>query len=301
MSRYTGYVYAAASAAAYGTNPIFAKPLYADGMNTDSVLLFRYLFAVLVMIVMMAWGGYRRQKPLSETFSVNRHNMPQLILMGILMALSSITLFASYHYMPVGIASTLLFVYPILVAVIMTLCYGERLSWLVVGCLAIASMGILLLCPMDGGGLAIDDTFLIGMLLVILSSLSYAIYLVGLNKTRLRTVASMPVTFYVLCFGTLLFVGRLLTVESLTLPEHPVMWLNLLALGVFPTVISLICTALAIQRIGSTHTALLGALEPVTAVVLGVLLLGETVSWREGCGMVLILLAVSLVVCRRKQ
>lgn len=300
MSRYSGYVYAAASAAAYGTNPIFAKPLFADGMNPDSVVFFRYVFAVMVMAGMMAWEAVRKHTTLAGTFRVSRHNVPQLILMGLLMAMSSITLFASYNYMPVGIASTLLFVYPILVAVIMTLCYGERLSWLVVACLAVASVGIMLLCPMDGGGLAIDDRFFIGMLLVILSSLSYAIYLVGLNKTRLRTVASMPVTFYVLCFGTLLFVARLLTVESLTVPQHGIMWLNLLALGVVPTVISLVCTALAIQRIGSTHTALLGALEPVTAVTLGILLLGETVSWREGLGMILILLSVTLVVCRRK-
>lgn len=300
MSRYSGYVYAAASAAAYGTNPIFAKPLFADGMNPDSVVFFRYVFAVIVMAVMMAWETARKHTTLAGPFRVSRHNVPQLILMGLLMAMSSITLFASYNYMPVGIASTLLFVYPILVAVIMTLCYGERLSWLVVACLAVASVGIMLLCPMDGGGLAVDDRFFIGMLLVILSSLSYAIYLVGLNKTRLRTVASMPVTFYVLCFGTLLFVVRLLTVESLTFPRHGIMWLNLLALGVVPTVISLVCTALAIQRIGSTHTALLGALEPVTAVSLGILLLGETVSWREGLGMLLILFSVTLVVCRRK-
>lgn len=299
-SRTLGYLFAAASAAAYGTNPIFAKPCYADGMNVDSVLFFRYLFAVIVMLVMMAVGARRHSHTLKETFRMNRHNLSQLVLMGILMALSSITLFASYNFMPVGIASTLLFMYPILVAVIMTLIYGERLSWLVVLCLVIATSGIMLLCPMDEQGFAITETFMIGMLLVILSSLSYAIYLVGLNKSRLRTIASMPVTFYVILFGSSLFVGRLLTVSDLTLPQNGWMWLNLLALGVFPTVVSLVCTALAIQRIGSTQAALLGALEPVTAVILGVLILGESVSLREVAGMFLILSAVTLVVCRRK-
>lgn len=295
-----GYIFAALSAAAYGTNPIFAKPLYADGMNPDSVLLFRYVFAVAVLIGMMLYNGMKQGKSMRETFSVSRHNLPQLFLLGFMMALSSLTLFVSYNYIPVGIASTLLFVYPILTALIMTLCFHERLSWLVVLSLSIACGGIALLCPMEEGGISLSGNFFIGLLIVMLSGLSYAIYLVGLNKTRVRTIASMPVTLYVLLFGTLLFVVRLALFSPLTLPQTPLLWLNLLALGVFPTVISLVLTAKAIQNIGSTQTALLGALEPVTAVILGYFILGEGVSLRDMGGMVLILSAVTLVVCRRK-
>lgn len=294
-----GYLFAILSAAAYGTNPIFAKPLYNDGMNTDSVLVFRYIFAVIVLALMMCYNASRNGK-WKETFKVGRHNLPQLILLAFMMAMSSLTLFMSYHYIPVGIASTLLFVYPIMTALIMTLCYGEKLSWLVVLCLAIACSGIVLLCPMEEGSITLSGQFLIGFLIAIMSGLAYAIYLVGLNKTRLRTVASMPVTLYVLIFGTLLFVFRLIWFAPLTLPEHPIMWLNLLALGIFPTVISLVCTAKAIQNIGSTQTALCGAVEPVTAVILGVIILGEAVSFRDILGMILILVAVLLVVGKRK-
>ena len=141
---------------------------------------------------------------------------------------------------------------------------------------------------------------MIGALLVLLSSLSYAIYLVGLNKTRVRTIASMPVTFYVLCFGFLLFVWRICFGGAFTLPQHGVMWLNLIALGLLPTVVSLLLTAWAIQRIGSTSTALFGALEPVTAVALGIIFLGESINLREFMGMVLIFVSVTLVVYRRK-
>lgn len=301
-----GYLYAALAAASYGTNPIFAKPLYADGMNPDSVLLFRYVFGFLLLALMMCYNGWRRGD-IKGAFRVSRHTLPQLVLMGILMALSSLTLFVSYNYMPVGIASTLLFIYPILVAVIMTLCFHERMSWLVVVCLLLATTGIALLCKSDEPTAAVEvvseasvvSPFMVGLLLVMLSSLSYAIYLVGLNKTRLRTVASMPVTLYVIFFGMFLFVGRLLISSPFTIPEHPLMWLNLVALGLLPTVVSLIFTAKAIQNIGSTQTALFGALEPVTAVVLGILLLGETISFREFIGMVLILGAVTMVVRRK--
>jgi drug/metabolite transporter (DMT)-like permease len=101
-------------------------------------------------------------------------------------------------------------------------------------------------------------------------------------------------------FGTFVFVIRLLISSPLSLPMHPNMWLNLLGLGLLPTIVSLVCTAKAIQYIGSTQTALLGAMEPVTAVVLGVIILGEAVSFRDILGMILIFVAVTLVVCRRK-
>ncbi len=303
-----GYVFAALAAASYGTNPVFAKPLYADGMNPDSVLLFRYAFGIALLGLLMIWNGWRRHN-LSTAFRVNRHSLPQLVILGILMALSSLTLFLSYNYMPVGIASTLLFTYPILVAVIMTLVYHEPMSWLVVVCLLLATSGVGMLCeqgetPLNTSNLSNSpwgvSPFMIGALLVLLSSLSYAIYLVGLNKTRVRTIASMPVTFYVLCFGFLLFVWRICFGGVFTLPQHGVMWLNLIALGLLPTVVSLLLTAWAIQRIGSTQTALFGALEPVTAVALGIIFLGESINLREFFGMVLIFVSVTLVVYRRK-
>lgn len=322
LNNYKGYLYAALAAAAYGTNPIFAKPCYADGMNPDTVLLFRYVLGLLLLAVVMGYNAWRKHN-FRGTFVVNRHTLPQLILMGILMALSSLTLFVSYNYMPVGIASTLLFIYPILVAVIMTLCFHEKMSWLVVGCLLLATFGITLLCkggePTPDAQLTattpdsplttttlnsklstLNSSFAVGFLFVMLSSLSYAIYLVGLNKTRVRTIASMPVTLYVIFFGMFLFVGRLLMGTPLMLPNHPLTWLNLFGLGLFPTVVSLVLTAKAIQHIGSTQTALFGALEPVTAVVLGILLLGEVISLREFVGMVLIFVSVTLVMCRRR-
>ena len=309
MKNYTGYVFAALAAASYGTNPVFAKPLYADGMNPDSVLLFRYAFGIALLGLLMIYNGWRRHN-LSTAFRVSRHSLPQLVILGILMALSSLTLFLSYNYMPVGIASTLLFTYPILVAVIMTLVYHEPMSWLVVICLLLATSGVGMLCeqappsPSNLSNLSNSpwgvSPFMIGALLVLLSSLSYAIYLVGLNKTRVRTIASMPVTFYVLCFGFLLFVWRICFGGAFTLPQHGVMWLNLIALGLLPTVVSLLLTAWAIQRIGSTQTALFGALEPVTAVVLGIIFLGESINLREFMGMVLIFVSVTLVVYRRK-
>ena len=149
--KFQGYLFAALAAATYGTNPIFAKPLYAAGMNTDSVLLFRYLIAIAMMWLLLLWRCHSLKRIL-QVCKVRRADLPQLFVMGLLMSASSILLFVSYNYMPVGIASTLLFIYPILVALIMTVCFREHLSWTIVSCLVLASTGIALLCKSDNAG-----------------------------------------------------------------------------------------------------------------------------------------------------
>ena len=190
--------------------------------------------------------------------------------------------------MEAGIASTILFVYPIMVAVIMALVFKEKISLQTALCMALALGGIALLYKgPDGATLS-----LIGTVLALASALTYAIYIVGINQTTLKNTATLTVTFYVLVFGVSLFIIRLLTGVELTTPSHWYMWANILALSIFPTAISFLCTTSAIQYIGSTPTAILGALEPVTAIFFGITVFGERMTAREGLGIVMILIAV---------
>ena len=115
-----GYILGAIAAATYGMNPLFALPLYNDGMDPDSVLFYRYLFAIPILGIMLKARG--------RSFKVERRQIPPLVTYGILLSLSSLSLFLSYQYMDAGIASTLLFVYPIMVALIMAFVFKERLS-----------------------------------------------------------------------------------------------------------------------------------------------------------------------------
>ena len=274
----------AVAAATYGMNPLFALPLYDDGMNTDSVLLFRYLLAIPIIAVMILIRG--------RSFAVERRHAAPLAVMGMLMAFSSLALFMSYRHMDAGIASTLLFVYPIMVALLMALLFRERLPLATVLCIAAALGGISLLYKGSDG--AVLSTA--GTLWVVSSALAYAIYIVGVNRSGLKDVATLTVTFHVLSWGVLLFVVRLCMTGGLTLPDKWYLWANLVSLAVFPTAISLICTTSAIQYIGSTPTAILGALEPVTAVLIGVTVFGERLTVREIAGLVLIIGAVTMVV-----
>lgn len=281
-----GYGLAALAAAAYGTNPAFAVPLYGDGMNPASVLLFRYLMGIPVLSVIMI------VRKLSFRFDLQQaiHTM----ILGVLMAISSLALFESYNYMNSGVASTLLFIYPVMVAVLMMFFFHEKFSVSTVLCLIVMALGLMFLMkPQSGTSIS---TF--GFVLVILSALTYALYIVMVNvSATVRMIPTTKLLFYVLGWGSLVYVAMMICGTRATVPGAGWGWLNLFALAVIPTVISLACTTRAIQLIGSTPTAILGALEPVSAVVLSVFVLGQSLTGRDIIGGMLIIVATTIVIC----
>lgn len=260
-----GYILGAVAAATYGMNPLFTLPLYKEGMNPDSVLFFRYLFAIPILGIMLKARG--------RSFSLKRKEILPLVILGWLVAISSLTLFQSYNYMEAGIASTILFVYPILVALIMAVAFKEKVTLQTALCIFLALSGIGLLYK-GGDGTTLS---LVGVGLVMASALSYAIYIVGVNRPILKDVATLKVTFYVLLFGLSLFLVRVDFGQSLHVVDKWYLWGNLIALAIFPT-------------------AILGALEPVTAVFFGVTIFGESLTPRLCCGIILIILAVTFII-----
>lgn len=288
MSNLKGYLFAAIAAASYGTNPIFAIPLYREGISVTSVLFMRYAMAVAIMFV-----ATMIKSP--KAFVIKPKYVGLLAFMGILMVLSSIALFESYKYLSAGIASTLLFFYPVMVAVIMAIFYKERLTKKSWACLITAFLGVVILSKNDDGGFI----SLLGLTLVMLSSLSYAIYLVYINRGPMKKINTSTITFYVILGGFLVMIPYCLLDGGLMLPKTTPAWINAIGLGFFPTVISLIFTSRAIALIGSTETAIFGALEPLTAVILGILILGETLTITPAIGMILIFTSVTVLMMKR--
>lgn len=285
-SKAWGYLLAAVAAAAYGTNPAFAVPLYdAEGMNAASVLLFRYLMGLPILAALMAWRG--------TGFALSRNEWLPVGTLGVLMALSSLGLFESYKWMNSGVASTLLFVYPVMVALLMALFFHERLRLSLGICLAVMGAGLALLMRQEPG----MELSVYGCLLVGISALTYALYIIMVNvSARIRAIPTTRLLFYVLLSGSFVFVALFFAGTPLTMPSAPLGWVNLGSLALIPTVISLACTTRAIQLIGSTPTAILGALEPVAAVVLSVIVLHQTLTGREIIGGILILAAAVIVI-----
>lgn len=285
-SKLKGTLCGVGAAVSYGMNPLGVLPLYADGINTNSVLFYRYGLAVVIMALFMIVQR--------KSFSVTIKELCILMPLGVLFVLSSLTLFESFHYMDAGVASTLLFVYPVLVAVMMAVFFKEKVTAVTVFSILLSLSGIGLLY---GGG----DTgtlSLTGVMFVLASSLSYAIYIVVVNKSSLR-MSSVKLTFYVMLFGlSVIIINALIGGEDTVIQRLTTlrMWIFASILALFPTVISLILMVIAVHEIGSTPTAVMGALEPLTAVVLGVTLFNEAFTFRLAVGIILILSAVIMIV-----
>ena len=279
-NRLKGFTYGAVAAASYGMNPLFALPLYGAGMSVDSVLFYRYFFAVVMLGILM--------KVKKQSFALKKTDIFPLAVMGLLFSFSSFFLFESYNYMDAGIASTILFVYPVLVAIIMAVFFHEKVSFITMFSIALAFTGISLLYE-GGDGKTLS---MLGVLFVILSSLTYAIYIVGVNRSSLKELPTAKLTFYALLFGISIYVVRLDFCTA-------VLWANVLSLALFPTIISLVLMTLSIHLIGSTPAAILGALEPVTALFFGVVVFGEQLTPRIMLGVLMILTAVTLIIAAK--
>lgn len=285
-SKLKGTLCSIGAAVSYGLNPLGALPLYSQGINTNTVLFFRYGLAVVLLALFML---FKRQ-----AFAITKKETSILVALGILFAMSSLTLFLSFHYMGAGIACTLLFVYPVMVAVMMTVFFKEKLTIITILSIILALSGIALLYKGNDG----DVLNITGVILVMISSLTYAIYIIVVNKSPLR-ISSVKLTFYVLLFGVISLIIYSLAgdqnnyIQMLTTPE---MWFYALILALFPTVISLLLMVVAVHEIGSTPTAIMGALEPLTAVVIGVVMFGEQLTLRMATGVLMILVAVFFII-----
>lgn len=286
-----GVMNGAVAAASYGTNPLFTLPLYSMGVGTNSVLFYRYAFAVIIYgIWLKCFKKISLNISLMELFPVT--------ILGILFSLSSLTLFEAFKYIEAGIACTILFIYPVMVAVLMAIFFKEKLTKTVFSAIGLTSVGILLLY----NGKPNSCLNLYGVGIVLTSALMYALYIVGVKNIKtVRRINSAKMSFYVMLSGMLVYIYNLKFCTQLQILDKPFAWVLVICLALFPTIISIETITIAIKLIGSTKTAILGALEPLTAIFFGVLLFHEQLTVRIVCGVMLILLGVFLIVTRKKS
>ena len=290
-SHIAGVMNGAVAAASYGTNPLFTLPLYSMGVGTNSVLFYRYAFAVIIYgIWLKCFKKISLNISLMELFPVT--------ILGILFSLSSLTLFEAFKYIEAGIACTILFIYPVMVAVLMAIFFKEKLTKTVLSAIGLTSVGILLLY----NGKPDSCLNLYGVGIVLTSALMYALYIVGVKNIKtVRRINSAKMSFYVMLSGMLVYIYNLKFCTQLQIIDKPFAWVLVICLALFPTIISIETITIAIKLIGSTKTAILGALEPLTAIFFGVLLFHEQLTVRIVCGVMLILLGVFLIVTRKKS
>lgn len=272
-----------AAAVCYGTNPLGALKLYAEGMQTNSVLFYRFGLAwVIIAIVML----FRK-----ESLKVTRQEFTALTGLGLLFIVSSLTLYLSFHYMAAGVASTILFTYPVMTAVIMAVFFRERITWTTVCALVLSGVGVALLYWSDNAG----TLSTIGVVLVLASALSYALYIILVNRSNLQ-MSSFKINFYVLFYCALgMVVYSLIAGLPLNLPQTAISWFYVGWLAIVPAIFALVLMVYAAKYVGSTATAILGALEPLTAVLIGIFVFNEPFTLNLAIGIVLILGAVVII------
>lgn len=279
-----GVLCAIIAGVSYGTNPLGGLIMYGEGLNPSSVVYYRFVLASACFAVIMLMSKISFKVSLKELFT--------LAILGLLFSASALTLFTSFLYMDAGLASTIFFIYPIFVALTMALLFREKLTTTIIIAIVFTLGGIALLYRGDAEGFSLK-----GVLCVLGSAISYCAYMVVINQSKI-IMSALKMNFYMAIFCLLgVFLFSLTTADNHLRPlQTPVAFMGAIFLAIVPTIISLTFMVKAIKIIGSTPTSIIGALEPLTAVAIGVLLFNELFTMRMALGITLILSGVLILI-----
>lgn len=275
----------------YGLNPLFAMPLMNKGVATGSILFFRYFFAVLIL------GGFLLLR--KQSFKVSFKQAGILLVLGLLYTSSSLFLFEAYKYIASGLATTLIFLYPVLVAIIMVFLKTVP-SWPVWLAIAATFGGVILMTQCEAGE-SLNPT---GIFLSLGSALVYAFFIVIINRSK--SIASIPntlLTFYALSTGVFVFLIKVILSGTPILSGISATsdWLNLIGLAILPTIISTATLAVATRNIGATKASVLGVFEPITAILVGTLMFGEPLTFNIILGISIAIISVTFMIAITKR
>ncbi len=286
MNKFKGFLYGIVASSTFGLLPLFTLPVMGEGLTTFSILSYRMLFASILVAVLMLIGRV--------SFATNLKELRWFAVLGFLYYGSAALLFQAYGGMASGLATTLHFMYPVSVTVIMALVYKQRPSVVTICAIILSLVGVALLCLRESNT---GVSSLLSILLVLLSGVCYAVYLVLVSTVkRINQQNSQKLTFYVLMFSGAFFMLSTLQGGGLQIIPSASAGINLLLMATLPTLLSNLALVRSVKNIGSTLTSVLGAMEPLTAIIVGILVFDESLRGLMVVGIILILVSVSLIV-----
>lgn len=285
-----GIIYALISSITFGLLPFFSIPVKAQGMSSETLMFYRFLFSIII------YGLYLLFR--KANFRISKKNIRDIILIGGAgYGLTGLTLVSSYDYIPSGIGTTIGFQFPVMISIFMWLFYKERLQRSIYISLALSLLGVFLLSYSPEHGMVSGY----GIFLLTITNLMYSMYIIGVNKSSMKDIDSSVLTFYVitismiLCLGLSLIRGTLIPIPSIEAAG------SILFMSLLSTIVANLTLILAIKSIGSTITALLSPLEPVTAIIIGIIVFNENINIQIFTGVIIIILAVILIVLNQKR
>lgn len=286
-----GYPAGIISGIAYGLNPLFAKPLMNNGAAVESILFFRYLFAV-VMLGAFLWICGR-------SFRVTAKQAGVLLVLGLLYAASSLCLFGAYNYIASGLATTLVFLSPVLVAIIMA-CLGVVPSW-PVWLAIVATFGGVFIMAQGSGDEVIDPW---GVVLSLGSALAYALFVVVINRSKaIAGISHTLLTFYALAVGVVVFLGKMLVSDAPVTAgiDSGFAWMCIVGHALLPTIVSIATLAVSARNIGATKATVLGVFEPIAAILVGTIVFNEPLTLSIVAGICISIVAVTVMIALTKR
>lgn len=289
-----GLFYAAVSSASFGFSPLFSLALIAAGLSHFDVLSYRWLIAATVLVIYAVC-----KKKSLKLNSIDE--VWKVVLLSALRSITSITLLIGYANIASGIASTINFMYPVIVALCMMIIYGEDRSWVNVLAIILSIVGVYLMANSDAAVVTGGNTSL-GLTCSLISAFSFAAYYIVMKKSKADKIEAVKFTTWIMLLSAAYFIVCAIIFEGqITIVKDLKSWLNILGLGLWATMVSNFTGVKAVRRIGPTLTSILGALQPLTAVILGVIFLDEHLGISTITGISLIVIAVTMIVLHQKQ
>ena len=288
MKSYKGIIYAILASAAFGLMPIFAKFAYLHGSNSNTVLFFRFTIAALILLIYLAIN--------KVSIKVNKKQFIILSIIGLIgYTITTQTLFMSYNYLNVGLATTLHFVYPAFVCILEYLFFKKNMSRNKVLSLIFAGVGVYALIAFENNTLST-----LGLFLAVFSGLSYGINIILLSLKELENLDNIVITMYV-TFGASIgmFIygestGSLITKISLELV------IAYIFIAVISTIIAMVLLLKGIELIGPSSASILGTFEPIVSIIMGAFVFGEAITFSLFLGGALILTS-TIILARDKS
>ena len=289
-----GIFYAAISSMSFGFSPLFSLALIAAGLSDFDILSYRWLIAGLVLMI---YAFCKKKSLRLNSFD----EAWKIILLSVLRALTSVTLLIGYVNISSGIASTINFMYPVIVTLCMVIFFGEKRSLIDYLAIAASIFGVYLLASGDSIMVEGGNTRL-GLACSLISAFSFAAYYIVMKQVKADKIEVVKFTTWIMMLSAVYFIiGAFVCNGKLTVMTDAGSWLNILGLGLWSTMVSNITGVKGNRRIGPTMTSILGALQPLTAVILGVLFLNEHLYMRSLIGCTIILVAVTIIVLHQKN
>lgn len=277
MNRIKGILYAAVSSSTFGLAPFFSLTLLLAGFSAFEVLSYRWGVATIALTLFGWCSGC--------SFRLEKKDFLVVLLLSLLRAVTSFSLLIAYQNIATGVASTIHFMYPLAVSLVMMYFFQEKKSLWVMFAVFMSLLGAALLS--SGELEAKNGDTIVGLVAACVSVFSYAGYIVGVRMTRAVRINSTVLTCYVMGLGTVLYFIGALTTSGLRLVADGYTWLIILGLALPATAISNITLVRAIKYAGPTLTSILGAMEPLTAVVIGVFAFKELFTLNSAIGIIL--------------